>query len=80
MGAGLYWQFLHYQGSIGAVQFRNNIISGNAGYSEVQAGKGGGALSFIEKLEFYNNVICDNYTDGVGGGVFFNDVRASFFS
>jgi len=80
MGAGVYWQFMYYQGSIGEVLFRNNIIKGNAGYSEVQAGKGGGlAFSFIEEIEFYNNIICDNYTEGVGGGIFFNDVRASFF-
>ena len=83
IGAGLSWQYIDYNGYIDEYIIRNNFIIGNAGYSQVKNGKGGGvSLTFgnFNKAEFYNNIIGENYTEGVGGGMFFNNARAIIYS
>lgn len=79
IGVGLSWMGFDYGGSIDECIIRNNIISGNEGYSIIRYGIGGGvSLTFAlsKKTEVYNNIISENYIEGIGGGMFFNNAGA----
>lgn len=73
-GAGLFWSNNDYPGTIKEVTIRNNFITDNTGttsYNNNTFGGGGIATGFSfdnGKVEFYNNVICDNSIKGSGGG------------
>jgi hypothetical protein len=66
-----YWEDVIYETII-----RNNIITGNISNSDWQNSAGGG---YSQKsgygemnIQFYNNIVCKNKTDGAAGGLFFN--------
>jgi len=74
-GPGIFHENEYYIGTIEDVIIRNNLIMGNKAYSENNVGFGGGiGVSFgfgsYDKLQIYNNVIAENFAEGVGGGVY----------
>jgi len=72
IGPGFFFENESLEGTIFEAVVRNNIISGNAGYSNNKVACGGGAgINWTKfKLQFYNNVITDNFVEGYGGGLY----------
>jgi len=82
VGAGLFWADWGNAGVIKEVIIRNNIIAENRGLDE--ANSGGGAVLLAgdmgEPVQFYNNVIANNYVDGDAGGLYLFENRAEIFN
>jgi len=69
------------EGIIEEVIFRNNIIYGNKAYSEREESALGGGMTVNygfeeQRIQIYNNLIYDNYSDDFGGG--FHTLGSSF--
>jgi hypothetical protein len=73
-GGGMGAYYRDGEGVIREVLVRNNLISGNSALTKILGGGGGGyyqAYGFGEDLSLvYNNVICNNHADYIGGGIF----------
>jgi signal transduction histidine kinase/DNA-binding response OmpR family regulator len=73
VGGGIFFQNDSTEGGIGCVAIRNNILSGNRVFSLESSGMGGGiGLCFgleEEALEISHNIICQNESNGIGGGI-----------
>ncbi len=73
-GAAIFFQ--NDSSAVGAKQvaFRNNVIAWNRAMSSSDMGLGGGiglCFGYVEDiLEISHNIICENYTNGIGGAIY----------
>jgi len=73
VGAGIFYQNDSTEGGARQVLIRNNIIARNRTSSSSNLDMGGGislCYGFEEEvLEINHNIICENHTNGIGGGI-----------
>ena len=78
-GAGIFFENDSTEGGIGLAAIRNNLIAGNISLSSSDQALGGGiGLCFgLEEnvLEISHNIICENQTNGIGGGIYYFSAR-----
>ena len=74
VGAGVFFQNDSTEGGIGLVAIRNNLLVGNNAISKSDQGLGGGiGLCYGHEenvMEISYNIICENHTNGIGGGIY----------
>ncbi|MEA3460899.1 MAG: ATP-binding protein, partial [Bacteroidota bacterium] len=74
VGAGIFYQNDSTEGGAQQVAIRNNVIAWNSAVSQDDLGLGGGiglCFGFEEEvMEIHHNIICENHTNGIGGGLY----------
>ncbi len=79
VGGGIFFQNVLDAAVEREVVIRNNVISGNTILSHDDLGIGGGlAVGFIHgvgMMRIHHNVICNNQSNGIGGGFYSFDAR-----
>lgn len=79
VGAGIFFQNVLDTALEREVVIRNNVVSGNTTYSKDDRGIGGGlVVGFIHGeglLNVHHNLICNNRSNGIGGGFYSFDAR-----
>lgn len=74
VGGGVFFQNVAGDPSEREVVIRNNVISRNIAFSLDDLGICGGlAIGFIhekERMSIHHNLICNNHTNGIGGGFY----------
>ena len=79
VGGGVFFQNVLDAASEREVVIRNNVISRNTAISHDDQGIGGGlAIGFIHEpgmMKIHHNLICNNQSNGIGGGLYSFDAR-----
>ncbi len=79
VGGGLFFQNIMGDPEEREVVIRNNVISGNRTFSHGDLGIGGGlavgSVQGKEMMKIHHNLICNNRTNGLGGGFYSFEAR-----
>jgi len=74
VGGGIFFQNILGDPEEGEVVIRNNVISGNTAFSHGDLGIGGGlavgSIKGKDMMKIHHNLICNNQTNGLGGGFY----------